>query len=77
VRRGSYLPLFLVFILFLISISQGFRLRRSFLPLRHPSHSGGTLKPHPLHPCLLPFIVGMVGTSLGKVTPYGVLHTYP
>jgi hypothetical protein len=57
VGRGSYLPLFLIFILFHITISQRFKLRGSFLPQRPRSRPSGTLS---LPPCLLLFIVGMI-----------------
>jgi hypothetical protein len=60
VGRECYLPLFLLFILIIV-ISQGFRLKGSFLPPHPHSRSGCTPKQPPLPLCLLPFIVGTVG----------------
>jgi hypothetical protein len=62
VGRGSYLPLFHVFILLLITISQGFKLGRSFLsPLPPGALTGAWAALQSGLLCLLPFIVDMVG----------------
>jgi hypothetical protein len=57
VRRGSYLSLFL------ITTSQGFELRGSFLHPRPHGRLGGSPSPLPLPPCPQPFTVGTVGLS--------------
>jgi hypothetical protein len=61
VGRGSYLILFLFFVLLLIVISRGFRLEGSFLPPCPHSRPGGTPNLPPFPSCLLPFIVDTVG----------------
>jgi hypothetical protein len=58
VGRENYLPLFPIFTLLLIFISQG---GRSFLAPRPRGCTGSTLKLPPLLLCLLPFVGDTIG----------------
>jgi hypothetical protein len=61
VRRGSYLPLFLFFILLLDDTSWIFRLGGKFLPSHPCGRPGDAPSPPPLPPFSQLFIVDMVG----------------
>jgi hypothetical protein len=58
---GSYLPLFLMFILLFIVTSRGVRLRGSILPPVPRCRPSGIKGMSPLPPYLQPFTVDMVG----------------
>jgi hypothetical protein len=80
VGRGTYFPLHLIFVIVLLLISWGFRLRGGFFPSRPQSRPGGTPKPPSLLPCWPPFIVDTVDLPPhhihGQGDPsQGIVHT--
>jgi hypothetical protein len=67
VGRGSYIPLFLIFLLLFNVTSQGFGLGGSILPPLHHHRPGDTSGLSPLPPYMQPFIVDMVGLPPRRV----------
>jgi hypothetical protein len=61
VAKGSYLPLFLIFILLLDAAYQRFGLGGRFLPLRPHDRLGGVPSPPPLPLFPQSFIIDTVG----------------